>query len=147
VALKLDRLTRRLRDLLALVDECAKAGTALHAVSERIDTSSAAGRMMLAVLGAAAEWERESIAERTRSAVRVKRARGEAHGFARLGEQDVAGRLEAVADEVATVARIHELRGAGMSLRQIAAELTRAGARTKRGGAWRASTIAAVLER
>jgi DNA invertase Pin-like site-specific DNA recombinase len=147
VVLKLDRLTRSLRDLLLVVDELEARGASLHSVCERIDTGSSAGRMMLAMLGAVAEWERDAIADRTRAAIRAKRAAGKAHGFARLGERSIAGRLEAVDDELATVARIVELRAAGASLRAIADTLTREGRPTKRSGAWRACTVAKVLER
>ena len=147
VVLKLDRLTRSLRDLLALVDECARYGVALHSVTERIDTASAAGRMMLSMLGAVAEWEREQIRDRTRDAVATKRANGLAHGFPRLGERIVSGRLEAVAAEVATVDRIMRRRAEGASLRAIAGELDQDGVHTKRGGAWRACTVAKVIAR
>jgi hypothetical protein len=62
-------------------------------------------------------------------------------GFRRAGD-----RLEENADELATVKTIREFRGAGRSLAQIAAELTRRGIPTKRGRAWHASTVRCVLE-
>jgi Recombinase len=49
--------------------------------------------------------------------------------------------------EQATVARIRELHGEALSLRDIAATLTGEGRSTKRGGAWHASTVARVLAR
>lgn len=145
VVLKLDRLSRSLRDLLELEAECSKVGCGLHSVTERIDTSSAAGRAMFAMLGTFAEFEREMIRDRTRAAIAAKRAQGRAHGFARLGEQKVAGKLEAIQSELEVVRRIVAMRKDGASLRAIASALEADGAATKRGGAWRAGTIAKVL--
>lgn len=147
VVLKLDRLTRRIRDLLDAVDLFGRYDVALHSVSERIDASTATGRMMLSLLGIFAEWEREQICERTRAAVHAKRARGEAFGFDPLGARAVAGRLEAVASEVAAIDLMVSRRAEGASLREIAAELTTAGVETKRGGQWRACTVDVVLRR
>lgn len=147
VVTKVDRLSRSLRDLLELVRSFESKGVALHAVTERIDTASAAGRMMLQMLGAMGEFEREMIRERTKAAVATKRAQGLAHGFDPLGSTNVAGRLQAVAAEVETIDLMVRRRGEGASLRQIASELTSKGYQTKRGGAWRACTVDVVLRR
>jgi DNA invertase Pin-like site-specific DNA recombinase len=81
VVMKLDRLTRSVRDLGALVDSYFAAGkNALLSVSEQIDTRSAAGRLVLNVLASVAQWEREAIVERTTVALAHKRSRGERVG-------------------------------------------------------------------
>lgn len=147
VVLKLDRLTRNIRDLLELVDTMQRSGAALASVSERIDASTATGRLMLQLLGVFAEFEREQIRERTRAAVAQKRARGEAHGFVPLGAREVAGRLQAVSDEIEAIDFMVRRRAEGASLRAIAAELQAAGYQTKRGGKWRACTVDVVLRR
>lgn len=147
VVKKMDRASRSLSDLLALVAEIESRGAAFISVDERVDTSSPTGKMMLSLLGVFAEFEREQIADRTRSAVAAKRARGEAFGFSRYGERTVRGRLESVAHEVATIDRIRARRADGASLREIAAELTADGVPTKRGGAWRACTVDVILKR
>jgi len=147
VVAKVDRLSRRLRDLLALVDTMNARGVAFHCVSERIDTSTAMGRAMLSMLGTFAEFEREQVRERTRAAVAAKRARGLSHGFAPLGATSVQGRFEAVASEVAAVDLMIRRRAEGASLREIASELQAAGHQTKRGGQWRACTVDVVLRR
>jgi site-specific DNA recombinase len=147
VVLKLDRLTRSLRDLLGLVEELERYGAALHSVGERIDTGSAVGRMLLGILGAVAEWEREAIAERTRSAVRAKRRRGGAHGFAPLGACVVDGQLQPVAAQVDALALIRARHAEGASFRTIAAELRERGVPTARGGTWAAGTVHRVVAR
>ena len=57
------------------------------------------------------------------------------------------GRIEAVEEEEAAIALMVSRRAQGASLRTIAAELTAAGHKTKRGGAWRACTVDVVLRR
>jgi DNA invertase Pin-like site-specific DNA recombinase len=69
VVLKLDRLTRSVRDLCDTLAASSRDGWALHSVRERLDTSSATGRFFVTILGAIAQWERETIGERTRDAM------------------------------------------------------------------------------
>jgi DNA invertase Pin-like site-specific DNA recombinase len=66
VVSKLDRVGRSLQNILALFDEFTSKGVHFIAVSQNIDTSSAAGKFQLQVLGAFAEFERNIISERTR---------------------------------------------------------------------------------
>ena len=65
VVAELDRLTRSMRDLHKLLDEVFGA-VELHSVAEKVDTSSAAGRLVLNVLMSVAEWERETIGAEAR---------------------------------------------------------------------------------
>jgi site-specific DNA recombinase len=76
VVAKLDRLTRSIRDLSDLIDLCAKHDVALVSVGETLDTSSAAGRMVVNMLGVVGQWEREAVAERTSTALTHKRRSG-----------------------------------------------------------------------
>lgn len=152
---KLDRLTRSVRDLGALVDTYFAAGRwALLSVADSIDTRSAAGRLVLNVLASVAQWEREATAERTRDALAHLRDSGVKLGGAALGWEhtdatDAAGRriVAAVEVEARAVARILELRAAGHSLRAIAATLTVEGHTTKHGAQWHANTVRRVVAR
>src|SRR5437879_2141274 len=65
VSLKLDRLTRSVRDLADLLDLVAKKDVALVLVAESIDTSTAIGRMVANLMATVSQWEREAIGERT----------------------------------------------------------------------------------
>ena len=64
---KLDRLSRSLRDLLFRLEAVGRAGAGFRSMTEAIDTTTAPGRLMLQMLGAFAEFEREMIRERTMS--------------------------------------------------------------------------------
>lgn len=61
---KLDRMSRRLLDLLTLIDMFQQHGVAFISISESFDTNTPSGRLTLQVLGAVAEFERERIRER-----------------------------------------------------------------------------------
>ena len=75
VVWKLDRLSRSLKDLLHIIDKIDKMGAAFRSLTEAIDTSTSAGRMMMQMIGSFAEFERAMIRERTRAG--LERARGE----------------------------------------------------------------------
>ncbi|MDT3417000.1 site-specific DNA recombinase [Brevibacillus aydinogluensis] len=61
---KLDRLSRRLLDLLKLIDLFQEHQVSFISISESFDTNTPSGRLTLQVLGAVAEFERERIRER-----------------------------------------------------------------------------------
>jgi site-specific DNA recombinase len=145
---KLDRLTRSVRDLCALIELFEKRGVALISVAESLDTSSAAGRLVITIMAAVSQWEREAIGERTRDALQHKRSQGErvgniAYGF-RLASDGT--HVEPDPDEQAVLAEIGRLRGEGVTLRGIAATLNQGALRTRRGTPWRLESIARVLK-
>jgi site-specific DNA recombinase len=77
IVAKLDRLTRSVKDLCGLLELFEKRKVALISVAEALDTGSAAGRLVITIMGAVSQWEREAIGERTRDALRHKRSNGE----------------------------------------------------------------------
>ena len=131
---KLDRLTRSVADLAELIDVLNKRDVRLVSAGESIDTGTAAGRLVLSVLGAVSQWEREAIAERTAAALGAKRARGERAGNVPFGfSADESGRLHSHDGERRTIGRARALQGEGLSLRAIGRVLTAEGHRTRRG--------------
>src|ERR1700710_2823073 len=62
---KLDRLSRSLKDVLHIMERIADAGAGFRSVTENIDTTTPAGRMMMQMVGSFAEFERAMIRERT----------------------------------------------------------------------------------
>lgn len=77
---KLDRLSRSLKDLLHLLERIEAAGAGFRSLTERIDTTTAAGRMMMQMLGSFAEYERAMVKERTRAGLAAARAEGRVGG-------------------------------------------------------------------
>jgi DNA invertase Pin-like site-specific DNA recombinase len=80
IVAKLDRLTRSVKDLCGLLELFEKRKVPLISVAEALDTGSAAGRLVITIMGAVSQWEREAIGERTRDALRHKRSNGERVG-------------------------------------------------------------------
>ena len=79
VVWKLDRLSRSLKDLLLILERISAAGAGFRSLTESIDTTVPAGRMMMQMLGAFAEYEREMVKERTQAGLKAARAQGR-HG-------------------------------------------------------------------
>ena len=73
---KLDRLSRSLKDLLSIMEKIDAAGAGFRSLTEAIDTTTPAGRMMMQMVGVFAEFEREMIRERTRAGLERARKKG-----------------------------------------------------------------------
>jgi len=99
------------------------------------------------MLDCVAEYERALIAQRTRAALRAKRARGERAGNVPFGYQLAADgvRLEPAPDEQRIIAAIRELRAAGCTLRRITDALNAEGLTTRRGSPWRYQYVANLV--
>jgi DNA invertase Pin-like site-specific DNA recombinase len=108
VCWKFDRFARSVSHLLRALETFGSLGIAFVSLSEQIDTTTPAGRMIFTVLGAVAELERSLIAERVRAGLRNARAKGK-----RLGRPRV----------VVDAAKIARLRASGASWPAIAREM------------------------
>ena len=73
VVWKLDRLSRSLRDVLILMEQLEEAGAGFRSLTEAIDTTTPAGRMMMQMVGAFAEFERAMLRERTKAGLDAAR--------------------------------------------------------------------------
>lgn len=134
VVSKLDRLGRSTRRVLELAERLDRSGVDLVALDLAIDTTTPAGRLVLTVLAALAEWERQVISERTKAALAVKSAMGELAKPHRATDPE-------------TVVRIRELRDRGETLRAICDILDVEGVPTPQGGEWRPGTISYLLKK
>ncbi len=148
IVAKLDRLTRSVKDLCTLLERFERRGVPLVSVAESLDTGSAAGRLVLNIMTAVSQWEREAIGERTRDALSHKRGKGERVGNLAFGYRLAhdGQHLEADPGEQQALAEIRRLRTDGMALRGIAAALNHRAYRTRRGTAWRLESVARVLK-
>jgi DNA invertase Pin-like site-specific DNA recombinase len=99
VVWKLDRLSRSLKDVLHIMERIAEAGAGFRSLTENIDTTTPAGRMMMQMVGSFAEFERAMIRERTSAGLAAARAEGRTGG--RRKKLDAAKRHE-IAESVIT---------------------------------------------
>ena len=128
-----DRLSRSLLDLLTIVEKSRREGWALVLIDNGLDMTTPAGEFSFQVMGAAAQYERNLIRQRTREGLAAARAKG-----VRLG------RPSTLPADV--VQRIVRERAEKVTLTAIAEGLNSDGVPTARGGArWYQSTVSAVL--
>ena len=80
VVWRLDRLGRSLSDLVKIIGDLEQGGITFESLSEKIDTSSALGKLQFHVFAALAEFERNLIRERTLAGLTAARARGRVDG-------------------------------------------------------------------
>lgn len=146
VVLKLDRLTRSVRDLADLLELFEKSNVALCSLSESLDTSTASGRLMLNLLASVSQWEREAIAERTSFALAHKRRSGDVYGPVPFGFKREGSKLVRDNEQFETLQKIRSMRADGQSLRRIVAWLNENGVKTPRGSSrWFVNTLHQVL--
>jgi DNA invertase Pin-like site-specific DNA recombinase len=142
VVAKLDRLSRNVTFLLKLIDSGVEV-----LFADLPELNGAMGRFMLTTMASVAELEAGLISERTKAALKAAKSRGVKLG--RHGAEVLAPRYreEALqrAEQLAPI--ITEVRGNGLSLAKIAAELNRRKIATPRGGQWDHSSVRNVLNR
>lgn len=80
VVWKLDRLSRSLRDVLIVMERLGEAKAGFRSLTEAIDTTTPAGRMMMQMVGSFAEFERAMLRERTRIGLETARREGRIGG-------------------------------------------------------------------
>ena len=80
IVYKLDRLSRSLIDLLGLLKTFTDHGAELVSIKENLDLGTASGRLMMQIVGAFGEYEREMIVNRTRDGLKAAKAKGQTLG-------------------------------------------------------------------
>jgi len=105
---KLDRFGRSLRHLVNALAEFEALGIAFVSLTDNLDLSTPAGRLMFQIIGAMGEFERGLIQERVRAGMRNARAKG-----ARIGRPRM----------IVDAAKIDTLRASGLSWPSIAREM------------------------
>lgn len=112
VVWRLDRLGRSLPDLVRIIGDLEQKGVSFESLTERIETGSAAGKLVFHVFAALAEFERNLIRERTRAGLLAARARGRAGGRKpKLSDTQIKEINEMVAAQKLPIGRIAELYG------------------------------------
>ena len=143
---KTDRLSRKQRHLLSHLEETFEPrGVGFKSVTEPFDTTTPMGKAMLGVLGVFSQLERDTIAQRTREALRHRQASGGHVGCPPFGYRMNGGGLVPVSEELAIVVEVRRLSATGMTLREIASLLTDRGIRTRRGGQWSPQAVNYML--
>ncbi len=146
---RVDRFSRSVRGLAQLLDELDTVGVAFRSATEPFDTTTAAGRMMVQMLGVFAEFERATIVDRVIAGMERKASRGGWCGGSRpfgYVADRATGFLISKPDEAPLVPLIfdryaHSREGA----RALAVWLNEAGHRTRAGRPWSHTAVLTVL--
>jgi len=125
IVYKVDRLTRRQKDLWYLLEDVFyKNQVGFVSVTEAFDSTTAAGTAFLGMIGVFAQLERDLVSERTREALNHKKAKGEWVGRKPTGFRiSESGRLEEDPDMLRLIARAKRLRRQGASFGAISRAL------------------------
>lgn len=134
VVYSLSRLSRSTKHTLWLAEKLEKAKCELVSLSEKIDTTTAAGKMVFRMLAVLAEFERDQISERTRMALSQLRSEGKRFS-----------RYPVYSDQVAE--RAAELRDRGMTYRKIAERMGKEGYKTHLGAPWQPAMVRRLARR
>lgn len=157
VVYRLDRMTRSVRDLDDLMKEFEKRDLRFASVTERFDTTSANGRLFLYLVALFAQWERETIAERSSMGKRQRVLSGEWSGGPipfgyttvptdRVRKGKIAYRLEPDATRAHLVMQMFEKYVSGWGVRTIVKWLNDdLGVRTAAGVRFSKRTVMGVL--
>jgi DNA invertase Pin-like site-specific DNA recombinase len=134
VVAKLDRLSRSVLNFASVLEVAHQEGWSIVVIDLGVDMTTTHGKLIAHIMIALAQWERETIGDRTRTALTAVRARG-----TRLG------RPSGVDDATSRMIRV--LRDSGMSWQRVADSLAREGIPTAQGGTWHGATVRKLYAR
>lgn len=105
------RLSRSTKDLLELTDRLQTMGVQLISLKEQLDTTTATGKMMMTMLSALSQFERDIIAERTVEGLKAAKARGREGGRPKVDEKRVRQALALYDSNAGSIAEIAKTTG------------------------------------
>lgn len=148
VTYSMSRISRSTRDMLAFADKLEKRGADLVSLTEKIDTTTAAGKMVFRMLAVLNEFERDQVSERTRAALQHKKTKGERVGTVPYGYSLAENGVSLIENnaEQSILIEVQQLRDDGYKLREIAEELNSRGLLTRRGSEWKVQYVHNLLK-
>ena len=156
VVWKLNRISRKLLDILNIVDLLNKHNIAFRSLTENFETETPSGKLQLNIMGAIGEFERETIAENVKMGLLARAREGRWNGGVVLGYDLVElpnegkkrknTRLEINEKEANTVRRIFELYSQGHGYKAVVNRINKEGHKTKRNGEFAVSTVKEILQ-
>lgn len=146
VVYSLSRLSRSTKDTLQIAEKLDIAGADLVSLSEKIDTTSASGKMLFRLMAVLNEFERDQISERTSAALQHMKVKGLVYSPIPYGYKRDGDRLIPVVEELQTLEMMNDFRTQGKSYAWIANYLAGVRIPTKNGGKWHPATVRRMLK-
>ncbi|MGL6105026.1 recombinase family protein [Romboutsia sp.] len=153
---KLNRISRKLLDILNIVDLLNRHNIAFRSLTESFETETATGKLQLNIMGAIGEFERETIAENVKMGLLARAKEGRWNGGVVLGydlvEISNEGKkrkntiLKINEVEANTVRRIFELYSQGYGYKAVVNRINKEGHKTKRNSVFAVSTVKEILQ-
>ena len=153
---KLNRISRKLLDILNIVELLNKHNIAFRSLTENFETETPSGKLQLNIMGAIGEFERETIAENVKMGLLARAKEGRWNGGVVLGydlvELNNEGKkrkntvLKINEKEANTVRRIFELYSQGHGYKAVVNRINKEGHKTKRNGEFAVSTVKEILQ-
>ena len=147
VVYSLSRLARSTIDTISISEALTKKKADLVSLQEKLDTTTAAGRMMFQMLAVLAEFERNLVSERTSMALQHKKSKGERVGQIPYGSSLADDGIQLVNDayQQSVIAFVKDCKNKGLSIRTTVTELTNKGYKPQ-GAKWHKTTVARILQ-
>lgn len=151
---KLDRISRKMSDLLQIVEHLNRNNVKFRSYSEKdFDTETASGKLNIQMLGVIAEFQRNTIVENVKMGMKQRARKGKWNGGTVLGYDVVeveSGRgkdsvLKINHIEAELVRKIFRMYGSGQGLRSIANQLNAEGFKTKPGNAFSSVAVKTII--
>lgn len=156
VVWKLNRISRRLIDILNIVDTLDKNNIAFRSLTESFETETPAGKLQLNIMGAISEFERGTIADNVKMGMMARAREGKWNGGKVLGYDVVEipsegkkrkeTKLVINDKEAMTVRRIFELYSEGHGYKATVNRVNKEGHKSKRGNAFSTASIKEILK-
>ena len=153
---KLNRISRKLLDILNIVELLNKHNIAFRSLTENFETETPSGKLQLNIMGAIGEFERETIAENVKMGLLARAKEGRWNGGVVLGydlvELNNEGKkrkntvLKINEKEANTVRRIFELYSQGHGYKAVVNRVNKEGHKTKRNREFAVSTVKEILQ-
>ena len=153
---KLNRLSRKLLDILNIVEFLDKHNVAFRSLTESFETETPSGKLQLNIMGAIGEFERETIADNVRMSLIAKSKEGLWCGGVVLGYDTVEipnegkkrknTKLQINEKEASTVRRIFELYSQGYGYKAVVNRINKEGYKTKRNNEFAVATVKEILK-
>lgn len=152
---KLNRISRKLLDILNIVELLNKHSIAFRSLTESFETETPSGKLQLNIMGAIGEFERETIAENVKMGMISRSKSGAWNGGIVLGYDSVelpnegkkrkSTMLKVNENEANTVRKIFQLYSEGNGYKAIVNKINKEGYKTKKGNQFAVSTVKGIL--
>lgn len=143
----LSRVSRNVIDTINIGEQIRTAGADMVSLSEKIDTTGAAGRMVFNMIAVLNQFERDQVSERTKMVIGYLKENGKVYSHVPYGYDRIEKDLVINPSEAKHIEYMIQLRKKGYGFRKIASTLNKENIKSKLGGQWYAKTVEQVVQR